>query len=70
MALYMVSLGNLQFSLFFNYGLIYFYKFFLILSDKSVEPLRISLENIPLTNETEDPYLQFILDPACNYHIE
>lgn len=39
-------------------------------SDKSDEPLRISLENIPLTNETGNPYLQFILDPACNYRIE
>ncbi|XP_026821729.1 GPI inositol-deacylase isoform X2 [Rhopalosiphum maidis] len=41
-----------------------------ITSDSYVEPLRISLENIPLSNATKDPYLQFILDPKCNYHIE
>ncbi|XP_025412541.1 GPI inositol-deacylase isoform X2 [Sipha flava] len=39
-------------------------------SDNAVDPLRISLENIYSSNKTEDPYLQFILDPNCNYRIE
>lgn len=46
------------------------YNYFLYFSDNSVEPLRISLENIPLSNQTQAPYLQFILDPACKYRIE
>lgn len=39
-------------------------------SDSYVEPLRISLENIPQSNATKNPYLQFILDPKCHYRIE
>ncbi|VVC28522.1 Hypothetical protein CINCED_3A001485 [Cinara cedri] len=39
-------------------------------SDDSIEPLRISMENLPSSNITVDPYLQFILDPMCKYRIE
>ncbi|XP_050542352.1 GPI inositol-deacylase isoform X2 [Daktulosphaira vitifoliae] len=41
-----------------------------ISSDKSNQPLRISLENIPVSKKIEEPYLQFILDPTCNYQIK
>ncbi|XP_050431681.1 GPI inositol-deacylase [Adelges cooleyi] len=46
-------------------GILYGYS-----SDQSIQPLRLTLDSIPPSKITEDPYLQFILDPNCLYQIE